>query len=591
MPIPRKSRRSDKSSFKDGLEFTSGLIHVAAKACNSATQDPFLKDLVTRLDGQVRSKSWAKAVASADELSVLSYQSPEEHLLFNQLASLVRKVPFQDPLLTPAQLAWDKFLAAEQKCKDTNDRFLSLTPDHYVSHEYLERCRAWILKVIGESPDLSSIFERCEFGPGASYGVHGECTHVGAKLSAERWTVTGSAFDYARACMMGDHHVWEYLLGSGDRPFCMDPVEFRNRFAQKADIVATNKITMVPKTAKVHRTIAIEPLLNGYIQTGVDLYLKDCLKRYGFDLTDQTRNRRLAYSGSMGGFDPLVTLDLSAASDSVSIQLVRYLLPPDWFEFLNAIRSPAYESEYGSGRYEKFVSMGNGFCFPLETLIFGSLVVSVYDDVYTPDRVYAVYGDDIIVHQSTALLLTERLSFCGFSINNDKSFYFGPFRESCGADYFEGVPVRPYTLKDIPKTYRDIFKVMNRLSAVYSKPGWISLLWDFCLSKIPDRMRYFRPTEGPDDTAINVPIDVFMTSRYARWSKVLQGWTWREYITKPVLDDKRYSASVAVYGMLRGCRSHDGQVAFALRRKTRTGIRMVPDTSMYPSNRVRALTR
>lgn len=574
MPIPRKYRCHNAPAPHLGLDFTSRLIDIAAKNAESSTERSEIKTQIALLRGRLRSKSWGLLVDSASYICEQQYHSPEEHFLCNQLASLIRKVPFKDPTLTPEQNAWDKFLASEQACKDTNARFTAFSSEMFSAEEYLGRARNWIRRVLGESPDFKSIFERCDFGPGASVGVHGECTHKGAKLTAEKWSVTGSAYDYARVSMMGDHHIWEYLLGGA--PFCFDSDLFREKFDAKASIVQANKITMVPKTAKVHRTIAIEPLLNGYVQKGVDLHMRDKLRKIGINLNDQTRNQRLAKLGSEGGFDPLVTIDLSSASDSISIQLVKNLLPPDWYDFLNAIRSPCYESSYGSGKYEKFTSMGNGFCFPLETLIFAALIVSVYQDVATRTPIFSVYGDDIIVHQSAALLLTERLAFCGFKINSDKSFLFGPFRESCGADYFEGVYVRPYTLDFIPENYRDVVKILN---GIRNSPFVQKDIWGFCFSRIPEKVRFVRPYSGPPDTAIEVDLDTFMSSPFSKWCKKIQGWKWTEYITTAVTDKRDFVPSIQMYGLLRGSSAEEGRVAFALRRKTRTRTRLVPSPS------------
>jgi len=291
-------------------------------------------------------------------------------------------------------------------------------------------------------------------------------------------------------------------------------------------------------------------------------------------LRNQELNQQLAKTGSEGGFNPFVTIDLSAASDSLSIETVSDLIPRDWFLLLSALRSPNYESEWGDGRYEKFSSMGNGFCFPLETLIFASLAYAVGE--VTGDPVFRVYGDDIIVHQRAALLLIEILKFYGFSTNTDKTFLFGPFRESCGADYFEGVNVRPYSLDFIPSTDRDIYKIANgvRSSAFFSSQE----VWEYIVRPIPVRERFYRPISGPPDTALDVTHDVFMSGAHAKWNKDIQNWTWKEYVTRAVVDERRPPPSVQMYGLLRGQRSNRwGNPEFTFRRKTRTAVRKVPD--------------
>lgn len=568
--MPKKTRTSPSRGIPrfNSLNFISELFDATAEGLGVATQQE-----VKHLSGALRSRSYGLAVKLADSLSEQLYGDSESHFAMNQLASLIRKVPFKDPLLTPESTAWKKFLAAEHKCKRTNQRLLAARRLGRNRHNaVLQRARDVVMRVLGVSPPLPDIYQGCNFGPGASVGIHGHATHAAAKLNG-KWTVTPTAAPYAMAAMMGDHHLWEFLQKRDIA--CYDPEIFRTQFSDRINghVIQHNKITMVPKTAKVHRTIAIEPTLNGYIQKGVDEFMRLRLRRLGIDLSDQTRNQRLAREGSLGGSNPLVTIDLAAASDTVSIEIVKELLPPDWYNFLNRLRSPSYESEWGSGRYEKFVTMGNGFCFPLETLIFASLVEAVYAE--TGDRIYSVYGDDIIVRQSAALYLIEVLNYCGFGVNVDKTFIHGPFRESCGADFFEGVNVRPYVLDEIPVTIRDKFKILNGFRSC--EFFWNAHAWWQVLRTIPPEYQYLRPIDGPKDTAINTTLDHFMSGRFARWHRDLQWWSWKELLSRPVTDPTAQAPSVQMYGLLRGSRSDAvGHVEFAFRRKTRTSTRWVP---------------
>jgi hypothetical protein len=590
-----KRKRDD--ALHDPNRFLAGFVEEFARSYGVLDSPD-----VSRLIGNIRSRSFATAVQVADSLATQTYGEHEEHFVMNQLASFVRKVPFSDPLLTPESTAWSKFLQAEEACRETNLRILSEKLNGYRPHSQIrERARSWIRKVIGYKPNLKRIYERCDFGPGASVGVHGQETHKAKKL-VSNWTCTPAASAYARSSMIGDHHVWELLTGR--EIVCYDPEVFKSLFDRRLSYTAANKIVMVPKTAKVHRTIAIEPILNGYIQKGCDEYMRACLHRHGIDLTDQTVNQHLAMLGSQGGPNPFCTIDLSAASDSLSIEVIRDLLPPDWFTFLNAIRSPCYESEWGSGRYSKFTSMGNGFCFPLETLIFSSIVHAVYEETVPlsergedgwnrysncPRIDWIVYGDDIIVRQRSALLVIEVLNYLGFEVNSDKTFLFGSFRESCGADYFDGINVRPYSLDFIPVTYRDLFKIANGLSASHFH---VSLsTWRYVVEQIPEKFRFLRPCDGPPDTAVRAPLDICMSSKHVKWSQDLQTWVWREYVTRPVADSKAYLAAIEMYGLLRGQRSNSsGHVEFPYRRKTRTGTRWVPGVPTGPNKGIKHFT-
>jgi hypothetical protein len=87
--------------------------------------------------------------------------------------------------------------------------------------------------------------------------------------------------------------------------------------------------------------------------------------------------------------------------------------------------------------------MGSGHTFPLQTVLFYSIVKAVVELMGSNAKVN-VYGDDIIFPSQYSWYVVTALRNLGFSINDDKSFVDGPFRESCGGDYHTGVDVRPF---------------------------------------------------------------------------------------------------------------------------------------------------
>jgi hypothetical protein len=187
-------------------------------------------------------------------------------------------------------------------------------------------------------------------------------------------------------------------------------------------------------------------MLNGMVQLAIGDHISNCLGRSGIDLRDQTLNQRLAREGSITG--ALATLDLSSASDSISTELVFDLLPIDWAILLSNYRTGSLEYPDGSHqKLAKFSSMGNGFTFALESLIFYALCWACQET--EEDRFFVnVYGDDLIVPTASVELLEKVLHATGFVLNRSKSYSSGPFRESCGRDYFEGIDIRPFYLKD-----------------------------------------------------------------------------------------------------------------------------------------------
>jgi hypothetical protein len=132
--------------------------------------------------------------------------------------------------------------------------------------------------VIGNKPpSLSSLYKVCDFGPGASIGVGGNATNLKRKIASD-WSVTPSALAYGYAAFVHDWNLLKSFKGNEDASILgLDPEVLWARYKETCTIANYNKIAFVPKTTKVHRTIAVEPLINGYLQKGVDHLLRQFL--------------------------------------------------------------------------------------------------------------------------------------------------------------------------------------------------------------------------------------------------------------------------------------------------------------------------
>jgi hypothetical protein len=195
--------------------------------------------------------------------------------------------------------------------------------------------------------------------------------------------------------------------------------------------------------------------MNIRLQLRVGAYIRKRLKKFGCDLDDQSVNQRRALVGSR--FGHLSTIDLSAASDTVAYELVVELLPPDWVCLLDDLRSKYTRWPDGSVRKnEKFSSMGNGFTFELESLIFLAVASAMTGDV-------TVYGDDIVVPSQAFPAVRQALELCGFTVNSAKSYYTSLFRESCGENRFGGVCVTPVYLRRLPRRLEDVVLLHNQV--------------------------------------------------------------------------------------------------------------------------------
>ena len=241
--------------------------------------------------------------------------------------------------------------------------------------------------------------------------------------------------------------------------------------------VERNVITLVPKNWKTHRTIAKEPTHSLPFQLALDHWLKAKLRRWGIDLSSQEKNQEFARRGSIDG--SLATIDLEMASDTLALNCVAWMLPADWYELLCSFRSSSFSAPWGTGTYAKFSSMGNGYTFALETLIFTAACRAV------GSRQYAVYGDDIALESHLVPNLVKLLNFLGFRVNDAKSFSSpdSRFRESCGCDYYKGQLVTPFYLRECPRESdrAGMSHALNGLIGAAVVPG---PLWDWAAAEV-----------------------------------------------------------------------------------------------------------
>lgn len=257
-----------------------------------------------------------------------------------------------------------------------------------------------------------------------------------------------------------------------------------------------NRVVFVPKNWKTHRSIACEPMASLPLQLAFDSYVKGRFKRYTpINLATQSNNQQRAQEGSLTG--AWATIDLSMASDTLSYECVRTLLPKKWFNYLSAVRSRAYKGkEVGVGVYQKFASMGNGSTFPLETLIFYAACVAVGSA--NP----LVYGDDIIIENTLANRVIGLLRHLGFYTNNDKTFSTGDFRESCGADFKAGINVRPLYIRKEPTNRREAAHVANLLFSIGIPSGPV---WEIAKSIVDAYKLPLVPHTESTTSGINIP--------------------------------------------------------------------------------------
>lgn len=401
-------------------------------------------------------------------------------------------------------VALDAFNKSEETCRSVNadsrsyratGQFRQIEPSMLLKVQEIIR-RVW------GSPTFADLFNRCSWGPGSTSTLTGDRATTEGKMSELPISVTPTALPYIKQILRKDlawmrHLVKHEVVGEA----CLMPLCFQ--------LTSWSKLLTVPKNAKTDRVIAAEPTANIFLQLGVGAYLRSRLRSYGVDLNSQVRNQELAQKAVSSS---LATLDLSAASDSIAVGLCKVLLPPEMFDVLYALRTPNYKLGEEVHEFHKFSSMGNGYTFPLQSLLFWAAAKAVCESSDARGPI-GVYGDDIIVPQSAAKQLIALLSGFGFKVNEDKSFISGRFFESCGKHYFDGVDVTPIYQKRPVDNALEMARCANRFyELAYNRPDLDGLfglkrIHKRLLRQVPQTLKcYVAPAWVEGDGFFRVPV-------------------------------------------------------------------------------------
>lgn len=251
------------------------------------------------------------------------------------------------------------------------------------------------------------------------------------------------------------------------------------------------KLLSVPKSSSARRTITMEPVMNMYIQQGLNAKLRDSISqcsvlRRCLSLSDQSKNQNLARIGSITG--KYATIDLSSASDLLDLRLVK-LIFANKVDFLTSMldcRSSHVDCDSVTIELMKFAGMGNALTFPVQSIAFAVLAICAilcdeghrpsYSNVKRAAARVRVYGDDIIVPSKHASRVFEWLAHFGLKVNQGKSFTTGNFRESCGLDAFMGFDVTPTYVRDWPFTSARSSDLLASLVS-FSNQTWLKGLY------------------------------------------------------------------------------------------------------------------
>lgn len=397
-------------------------------------------------------------VFDAQSLEVLPEPSIIAVRAIRQLCLVFKKIemPCADWRITRAQMA---YLDCERDLKDVLKRYDELP---------IEEFRRVSSILFGPVFDrLNKKVQSFEIVPGHGPGATADRKVGNQKFVQSEWTDRlEEYFPYGEYAL--PHWKWysthtpEFLAPEEERPV---------------------RVVLVPKTLKTPRVIAIEPTCMQYMQQGlmrdfVAAIEEDFIVGRYAHFTNQSLNQEAARRGSIDG--SLATLDLSEASDRVLNQLVIDMLKP-WPDLSGAVQACRSSTAVIDGlnlepvELVKFASMGSALTFPMEVIVFTTLVfmgllehagdrvptMKFHESGFVRNRVH-IYGDDIIVPSSSVDAVVRNLELFGLKVNHGKSFAEGNFRESCGGDFFMGESVKPIRLKHLPPTARqDVSEIVS----------------------------------------------------------------------------------------------------------------------------------
>jgi hypothetical protein len=381
------------------------------------------------------------------------------------------------------------------------DKNLSFVPG-VLQSEVASGARSIIKRMLGARPDLHAMGISCRHGPGSSTVHSYDRRSAYFKYAEWPYRCTPRAAPIMRDVICADPRWVGALEHAYRRRYRISAWSILDQEVFWNNVVVSdspcNRITSVPKDSTKDRPIAIEPPGNVFLQLGIDGLFRDALRYAGNPIDDQVRNRLLCVEASKTG--RLATIDLSDASDTIHLDVVKSLLPPAWFELLCSVRSPFGELPDGTAwRYAKMSSMGNATTFVLETIVFYAICRACCRE-FAPRRhnTVAVFGDDIIAPTYVASQINIYLQLFGFKPNLEKCFLKGPVRESCGVDCYNGSDIRPIFLKKKPRTDLDLYSDRNRLNSWWVKHMGNRLPAE--LDQIFFKWLRLEPMFGPPDT-------------------------------------------------------------------------------------------
>ena len=341
-----------------------------------------------------------------------------------QLNSLLKRYTFQNDIYTP-----------QEREELTNAKFLKLQetlaanywrPRSFRCHQVIRRARQIVRRVL-DGFDPQGDIQRGRFGTKATVECPATHAYIDEKLLHR--PLTGSR----------GHIQWlNNAILPNDQLLCSILKDNRHGYSEVWDLAQVN----VPKKFNIDRGINPNTLFGSLYSDIIGRNIEAALRKEGLDIK-KLQHKHGVYAEQASTHGRWATADMSDASHGFLSNLLNALLPRKWYRavMFGVIRSVEVDGRVS--RLESIMTMGIGFTFPMQTLLFYCLLLAIRDLSQCMGKI-SVYGDDLVYPTKMHKYVVGIFKDLGFKLNLDKTFVHSHFRESCGSDYFKGEMVRPF---------------------------------------------------------------------------------------------------------------------------------------------------
>lgn len=252
--------------------------------------------------------------------------------------------------------------------------------------------------------------------------------------------------------------------------YSINGLGFRGAIHEKA---GKSRPIAVPKTWTKMRLIMAEPSSLMLAQKSLQKWLMS--QAHSSPMYKYCRFEDQEFQRSKLRREGVASIDLSDASDRVNRLLVwrAFKDRPVLRSFLFQARS---QETIDGDRIAMFSTMGNATTFVVMTYLLTAVCrVAESECMHRKARVIrsSVFGDDLVVDQVIYGSVVNLLMKLGFSVNQQKSYCVGDFKEACGLDLYRAEDVTPIKVKSLTAaTRQDFDRLLAYCNAFFLRGMW-----------------------------------------------------------------------------------------------------------------------